>query len=386
MKNLFCKYIPHAVMVMVVIFIICAIARALSYSSSYLDPFSQTINNFSITDSYFQIINENTDEMSDVNMDVVMYDLSGCYSRSEIAYGIQRLYDMGAKVIALDVIFGPNSQDTLASDSLLRVVKRCKDRLIAACRMVPNYGEFIKEESYFVKESGCVEGCVNVDNETVRNFNRELTFGDTTLSTYVHEIVRMAYPDVYDMWEKRPTDEELINYKQTTFEKIHIYDEITPEDVSGRIFLVGDFQDLRDFHNIPTVIDGSRRICGTTIHGYSISTLTKEGRLIDNMSETHALILGIIVTFIFCIIYCFMNEVYNDYSGFLSTSLQIFIMLALLAVGGYLFMEKHYNVRMLYALLGTGLGGYAAEIFYFIWLKIKKMLGHETPDTIMNEY
>ena len=55
-------------------------------------------------------------------------------------------------------------------------------------------------------------------------------------------------------------------------------------------------------------------------------------------------------------------------------------MLALVFVSGYLFVEKHYNVKLMYALLGTGLGAYAAEIFYFIWLKWKKWRGEKAPD------
>ncbi len=368
MKKLFTQFIPHAAMVLLVIVALCVVVGKFGFSSSYLDPVSIALSKFNITDTYFDIMNDNADEVMDYNPDVVLFDLSGCYSRAEIADGIQRLHDMGAKVIALDVIFGPNGRDTLANDSLVRVVSRCKN-VIAACRMVPNYDSFIKEESFFVKETGCVEACVNVENETVRNFNRTLTFGDTTLSTYVHEIVKMAYPDVYETWNNRPENTELINYKQTLFNKIHIYDEPFPEEVEGKIFLVGDFQDLRDFHEIPVKIDGSRRICGTTIHGYSISTLTMPNRLIENMTETHALIFGLIATFIFCIFYCWLTETYNDFSGVLGTTTQIVVMMTTVFVAGYLFIEKQYNVRMLYALLGTGMGGYAAQLYYFLLLR-----------------
>ncbi len=374
MKKLFTQFIPHAIGVMIVIITLCLVVRNIGFSSSYLDPVSVVLNKFNITDSYFEIMNQNADEVMDFNDDVVLFDISNCYDRAEIADGIQRLYDCGAKVIALDVIFGPNGRDTLANDSLQRTVARCKN-VIAACRMVPNYDTFVKEESYFVKETGCVEACVNVENETVRTFSRTLQFGDTTLSTYVHEIIKMAYPDIYEKWEERPDDTEIVNYKQTLFNKIHIYDPLFPEEVEGKIFLMGDFADLRDFHEIPVKIDGSRRICGTTIHGYSISTLTKEGRLIDNMSETDALILGLIITFIFCVIYVMINEIYNDYSGFLSTSTQIIVMMSLVFISGYFFIEKQYNIRMLYALLGTGMGGYAAEIFYFLLLKWRKWTG-----------
>jgi CHASE2 domain-containing sensor protein len=379
MKKLFKQYIPHALMVVCVILCLCTIVGKIGFSSAFMDPVSTTINKFSITDTYFEIMNSNSEEVMDYNQDVVLYDISGCYSRAEIAGGIQRLHDMGAKVIALDVIFGPNSMDTVANDSLVRVISRCKN-VIAACRMVPTYDSFRKEESFFVKETGCVEACVNVENETVRNFNKTLTFGDTTLSTYVHEIVKMAYPDAYEKWEAREVDTELINYKRMFFDKIHIYDNPFPEEVKGRIFLMGDFKDLRDFHEIPVKIDGSRRICGTTIHGYSISTLTKPDRLIDNMTDTHALILGLVVTFLFCVIYCWLNEEYNDFSGFLATSTQIVLVIFLLFIGGYLFMEKQYNVRLVYALLGTGMGGYSGEIFYFLYLKWRKRKGLSTTD------
>lgn len=378
MKKLFTSYIPHAIMVMVVIIALCAAVGKLGFSSSYLDPVSVAINKFTITDTYFEIMNNSADEIMDINDDIVLFDISTCYSRAEIADGIQRLHDNGAKVIALDVIFGPNSQDTVANDSLIHVVSRCKN-LIAACRMVPNYDEFIKEESFFVKKTGCIEACVNVENETIRNFSKTLTFGDTTLSTYVHEIIKMAYPDVYEMWENRAEETNLINYKQTLFNKIHIFDPIFPDEVKDKICLVGDFQDLRDFHEIPVKIDGSRRICGTTTHAYAISTLTKPGRLINDMTDNDSLILGLIITLIFCIIYCWLNEAYNDYSGFLSTSAQIVIMLSLVFVAGYLFIEKQYNVKLLYALLGTGMGGYAAELFYFLLLKWKKWTGQPIP-------
>jgi predicted neutral ceramidase superfamily lipid hydrolase len=61
-------------------------------------------------------------------------------------------------------------------------------------------------------------------------------------------------------------------------------------------------------------------------------------------------------------------------SGVLSTTLQIIMMLALVFLGGYLFIERQYNITLLYALLGTGLAGYAAEIFYFLLFKIQKII------------
>ncbi len=422
MKNIL-RYILHSIGIMLIIVTICAIVNELRYSSSYLDPVGQILGNFTMTDSYFQTENDKSDREADASSDIIILDLAQCYSRADIAAGIEYMHNAGAKVIALDVIFsGAGDGDTLANDSLEHVIARCKDNVIAACRMVPQYdplqkvaaggdemniSKFKKEESYFVKNTGCVEACVNVENETIRKFNKTLTFDDTTLSTFVHEIVRMARPDVYDFWESREENEELIHYKQTTFEKILILEvldivkaqkainamefedpiekklllqEIEGNDtyfrdlIKDKIVLVGDYLDLRDFHDIPINIDGTRRICGTTIHGYAISTLTKPGRLINQMSEKDGLLLGLLYTFLYCFIYCWINEKYNDVSGVLSTTLQIIMMLALVFLGGYLFIERQYNITLLYALLGTGLAGYAAEIFYFLLFKIQKII------------
>lgn len=422
MKNIL-RYILHSIGIMLIIVTICAIVNELRYSSSYLDPVGQILGNFTMTDSYFQTENDKSDREADVSSDIIMLDLAQCYSRADIAAGIEYMYNAEAKVIALDVIFsGAGNGDTLANDSLEHVISRCKDHVIAACRMVPQYdplqkvaaggdemniSKFKKEESFFVKNSGCVEACVNVENETIRKFYKTLTFDDTTLSTFVHEIVRMAHPDVYNFWESREENEELIHYKQTTFEKILILEvldivkaqkainamefedpmekklllqEIEGNDtyfrdlIKDKIVLVGDYLDLRDFHDIPINIDGTRRICGTTIHGYAISTLTKPGRLINQMSEKDGLLLGLLYTFLYCFIYCWINEKYNDVSGVLSTTLQIIMMLALVFLGGYLFIERQYNITLLYALLGTGLAGYAAEIFYFLLFKVEKII------------
>lgn len=380
MKRLFTTYIPHSIAIMGIILGICYLVNTLRYSSAFLDPVGQTLGNFTMTDSYFQIENTNAEEVADFNTDIILYDLSTCYSRAEIAAAIQAVHDAGAKCIALDCIFGPNNSDPVANDSLTRVISRCKN-VIAACRMVPNYDTFIKEESFFVKETGCVEACVNVQNDMIRNFYKTLEFGDTTLSTFVHEIVKMSYPEIYENWEKRAGNEELIHYKQTMFEKIHIYDDFYPEDFQDKVVLVGDFQDLRDFHNIPIAVNGARRICGTTIHGYAIATLTTPGRLVTLMPENTGILLGIIYTLLYCIIYCWINEKYNDVSGFLSTSLQIIMMLGLVFFAGWLFLEKQYNITLVYALVGTGMAAYAAEIFYYILFKIQKIWAKRHPNS-----
>lgn len=371
----FFHYLFHGGLITAEVVAMCAIVSLLSYSSMYFDPIKQTWANFQVTDTYFQMENANAETVADFSSEIVLFDISQCYSRAEIAAGIQRLYDFGDKVIALDVIFGGMGQDSLATDSLLRVVGRCEDKIVAACRMVPSYDSFYKEQSFFVPKTKCTEACVNVETETVRHFYKNLTFGDTCLNTFVYEIMRLGYPEKYESWmsmdEKTDKGEYLIHYKQLFFNKLHIYDEMFEEEVKDKIILVGDFQDLRDFHNIPVPLDGARRICGTTIHGYSISTLTEDNRFIDEFSDMTNLMIGLVVTLLFSTLCAYVSEVYMDLSGFMITVSQLVLMFVLVFLAAYLFINYQCNMGLLYVMLGTGVAGFCAEIHYFVLMKLK---------------
>lgn len=374
MLKKFFHYLFHGGLITAEVVAMCAIVSLLSYSSMYFDPIKQTWANFQVTDTYFQMENANAENVADFNSDIVLYDISQCYSRAEIAAGIQRLYDYGAKVIALDVIFGGMGQDTIASDSLLRVIDRCDDRIVAACRMVSSYDSFYKEHSFFVPLTNCVEASVNVENETVRHFYKNLTFGDTCLNTFVYEIMRLGYPDEFRKWvdleESNDKGEYLIHYKQLFFNRLHIYDDLFEDEVKDKIILMGDFQDLRDFHNIPVPLDGVRRICGTTIHGYSISTMTEDNRFINEWSDMTNLLIGLLVTLLFATLCAYVSEVYMDLSGFMITVAQLILMFVLIFLAAYIFINHQCNMGLLYVMLGTGLAGFCAEIHYFVLMKL----------------
>lgn len=351
--------------VLVITVLICAIVGALSFSTLFLDPVGQVIKSFHFTDSYFYIEN-NSDAISDANTDVILYDLSGCYSRAEIAHAVQDLYDKGAKVIALDVIFGGTSAHAPeANDSLMNVMRRCHDRIVAACRAVPTMGGFEFESSFFAKETGCREACVNVENDIVRTFSPNLAFGDTTLPTFVSAITEMAYPEEHRTWTERMEKSSLINYKHVFFDRWHIYDGITEEEANGKVFLFGDFSDLRDFHSVPIEIDGSRRIPGTTIHAYSITTVTKD-RLITQMGERTGLALGFVISLLFCVLCCQVTEKYDKIAGLVMNIYQLGLLLALAFIGGIIFLKLRYNINLVYTMLGIGLAGFSTDLWFYI--------------------
>ena len=357
--------------VLVITILICAIVGALSFSTLFLDPVGQVIKSFHFTDSYFYIEN-NSEDISDANTDLVLYDLSGCYSRAEIAGAVQNLYDKGARTIALDVIFGGTSSHNPAdNDSLMNVMTRCHDRIISASRAVPTADGFYFESSFFAKEAGCKEACINIENDIVRTFSPNLNFGDpsvfsdTCVQTFVSAITEMAYPQEHKEWIEKKDKSSLINYKHVFIDQWHIYDDIPDEEIKDRIFLFGDFSDLRDFHSVPIEVDGMRRISGTTIHAYAITTVTKD-RLITQMSEENGMILGFIVSFLFCVVCCQVTEKYDKIAGLVMNVYQVVLLLILAFIGGITFLKLRYDINLVYAMLGIGLAGFSTDLWYYI--------------------
>lgn len=359
--------------VLTITIIICTIVGALSFSTIFLDPVGQIIKSFQFTDSYFHIENSSS-KVSDANQEIILFDISGCYSRSEIAGGIERLCANGARVVALDVIFGGLGSDPTESDSLLNVIGRCRERIVSACRAVPTTEGFNIESSFYTYLFPCTEACVNVENDVVRHYSRDLSFGDTTLPSFVSVIARMAKIERCDKIKQK----ELINYKKLTFERIHITDSIRRDDVEGKIVLVGDLEDLRDFHDVPVEFEGTRRISGTIIHAYALSSIPK-ARHIVQMGATPAVIIGFVISLLFCVLCCQVTEKYDKIAGLVMNVYQIILLLALAFIGGMIFIKFNYNINLVYTMLGIGLAGFSTDLFYYLtttrlWKYIKSKI------------
>lgn len=362
MKNKLKLYTFHSIWILILTILICVFVKALSFSTMFLDPIGQALNGFRFTDTYFYVQNADT-KTSDYNPDILLFDISNCYSRTEIAAALQRISDLKPKAIGMDVIFGQGGvQDSISNDSLIRVVQR-SPKLVTAMRVIQSQNGFSLERSFFADTTKCSEACVNVENETVRTFGSTVTVGNLTLPSFAGEIVKMAYPDMYDDFVKRGNKTELINYKALSFDKIHIYEPFDTFDIEDRIVLIGDFEDLRDFHGVPAMIDGSRRIPGTTIHAYAISTVTKD-RLINQMTDTEGLLIGIALTFLFSIVCARTFLKYDKVSGLLVNVWQLILLFFLTIIGGIAFLRWNTNLNLLYAMLGTGLVGFTADLWF----------------------
>ncbi len=338
-------------------------------SSDFISPINKALDSFNLYDLCNHYINHNSDNKAEqeleINDDILLFSIAGCNSREEIAGKLQQITNLKPRVIGMDVIFGENSTTGKAvDDSLLRVVSRCP-QLVTAKRITQHGDEVAVEHSFYTKLGNIDEACINIEDGIVRNFLRKLEVNDIQAQSFVDRIIERAYPEVYAALEKRGQNEERINYKPIEFLQLGMQDELFPEDVENKVVLIGDFEDLRDFHNIPTSIGGTSRIAGTKIHAYAITTLTK-GRTIEQMGTIGGYILGFIVSYIFSIIACVCFVECDKLAGFLTNLVMIFTIFIISSVYGIIMIEYKYEPNITTALLGVGLAGFTSEIWFWL--------------------
>lgn len=366
---------------LVVTLSVCALVAVLAFSWAFLNPIARALDSIAFTDNYLYTENLKEGE-EDYCKDVAFINLSGVHSRLEIAEGLDYISKLGPRVVAMDCIFSHNiSSDSLENDSLRNVISRIPN-FVSAQRIV-KMGDSMAVESSFYSDV-CYNASVNIEEGIVRHFSPDsVTVGDLTLPSFVGEILRLGYPDAYKKLQDRGNDEELINYKKMQIDVFGINDFFDTLDIKDRILLVGDIDDLRDYHTIATELYGVRRINGTLIHAYSIATATKSDRLITNMSTGWALFWGLVITLAFNYFCCWAYEAYEKTNGMIINFTQLGFLLAMMMLGGLFFINFRYNLNYTYAMIGVGLGGFSSELWLWIeslspyqWLASKwKWLG-----------
>lgn len=358
------RYMRQSVGTLLVTFCVCALVAVLAFSWAFLNPIARALDAIAFTDNYLYTENLKEGEV-DYCKDVAFINLSGVHSRLEIAEGLDYISKFGPRVVAMDCIFSHNiSSDSLENDSLRNVISRIPN-FISAQRIV-KMGDSMAVESSFYSDV-CYNASVNIEEGIVRHFSPDsVTVGNLTLPSFVGEILRLGYPDTYQMLKERGNDEELINYKKMSIDVYGINDFLDTADIKDRILLVGDIDDLRDYHTIATELYGVRRINGTLIHAYSIATATKADRLITNMSTGWALFWGLVITLAFNYFCCWAYEAYEKTNGMIINFTQLGFLFMMMMLGGLFFINFRYNLNYTYAMIGVGLGGFSSELWLWI--------------------
>ena len=243
---------------------------------SFLNPISEAIKSFSMSDKYYQMMSEKESRL------VVLVDLTNLYDRADIAQALEELEACNPAVIGMDCVFEGEKEDT-AADNAIREIARKYDNIVYSYRLLDEktdgtgYSRTI--HSFFTDEIKVHEGITNMQRDNLYNgIKRRLMTGwivnGNKKSTLVGEVVNLyAKEEVVSTADKDIN----INFHPTRFTKIYPSEILQKKaQIEGRIVLFGTLTDETDMHYTPL-----GKIAGVELLAYATQTILENGEIIE---------------------------------------------------------------------------------------------------------
>lgn len=243
---------------------------------SFLNPVSEAIENFSITDKYYQMMPERE------NHSVVIVDLSNLYYRGDIARTLEEIEACHPSVIGMDCVFEGEKEDPLA-DNALRDVAARHDNIVFSYRLLDEqdgstgYGRAVR--SFFADEQKVHEGVTNMQRENIYDgIKRVLRLGWTVNGRKCLSFVG----EILNLYAKTPVvsadDEDVkINFAPTNFTVINPSEIAGNRDqIAGKIVLFGTMSDELDMHYTPL-----GKMAGVLLLAYATQTLLEDAQIVQ---------------------------------------------------------------------------------------------------------
>ena len=243
---------------------------------SFLNPISEAIENFSITDKYYQMMPERD------NRSIVIVDLTSLYNRGDIALALEEIEACHPAVVGMDCVFEGEKDDKLADDAIKRVAGSYNN-IVFSYKLLDEeadgsgYSRSVR--SFFTDEIPVCEGVANMQRDNMYNgIKRNLKLGwlhnGTKQLSMVGEIVNLYAGDKVVTVED---DDVNINFAPTRFTTIDPAEiPLCRDMIEGRIVLFGTLTDETDMHYTPL-----GKMAGVELLAYATQTLLEGGQIME---------------------------------------------------------------------------------------------------------
>ena len=243
---------------------------------SFLNPIAQVVEDFEMTDIYYQIL-QDTDELEDED-DVTIVDMSELYSRRELAETLHNIEALHPKVVGVDIVFEGLKEDSIG-DEMMREVAERYDDIVFSYKLL-NYvnnstGYVDAVHSFFVTE-GTNEGFTNMQRNLYGGMKRQLSLGQKHQGKVVPSFVTQVVNGFESANTLAVEERELnINFTPRRFRTIEP-DSINlhPEWITDKVVLFGAMKDEQDMHYTPL-----GKMSGVELLAYSVATLLEQSEV-----------------------------------------------------------------------------------------------------------
>lgn len=327
-------------------------------------PLDNVLESFHVEDLYtYWTSDAIAEETSDIQSNLVLVDISGIETRGELAALFNQIADVQPRAMALDLIFAPLSMADSAQDhQLVEALQRFPQLILASNCHSDMQGSHMERSFFADSLSNAIEGEAWMAGTVVRTYSPIIE--ENGRPSFAYRIAEALHLDV-----PATTEAQNICYLPTSvFTWRPAQEEMTMQYLQDKVILVGDAQDLRDFHKVPLLTSVDGRMPGMMIHLATVLTMASE-RPIHHMSRWANVLLELLLLWVVCLLFCMwtfgMDNWYQTVVAFLLSAL-------LMAAGACIFASGHLVISALVFLLGCPLASFAKDVADLVFEKIKK--------------
>lgn len=261
----------HHIVVTVLAFCIVGVLAGIALNTGFLDPAAKVIKNFSMSDVYYQILQEAGE--ADENNDIVIVDMSELHKRRELAKLLDDIEEQEPRVIGIDIVFEGLKEDSIGDEMIWDVAGKY-DNMVFSYRLVDyqddktGYADAV--HSFFAEALEVEEGFTNMQRDLYGGIKRMLSIGRKYHGTLQPSFITKAANRYLGMEAVAIEDRDMtINYTPTRFTVVP-FDSVKYQatKLKDKLVLFGAMKEETDMHYTPL-----GKMAGVELLAYSIQTL-----------------------------------------------------------------------------------------------------------------
>lgn len=261
------------VVITLLAFSIVGVLAAVAVNTSFLNPASRVVKEFSMTDVYYQILQETGEP--DVNTEITIVDMSELYSRRDLAVALRQIEEYKPKTVGVDVVFEGLREDSVGDEMVAQVAAEY-DNMVFSYRLLDyendSVGYVTAVHSFFAGDLGVNEGFTNMQRELYGGMKRTLSLRRRCNGKDVPSfILKVAGVEAKDF----DGDEVSINLTPTKFRVVQPDSILAHSElIRGKTVLFGAMKDEGDMHYTPL-----GKMAGTELIAYAVQTLQEHSEI-----------------------------------------------------------------------------------------------------------
>lgn len=342
----------------------------LALNLSFLSPVAQVMRNFSLTDIYYHILKDTgSSEPSHV---ITIVDMTDIMDRDALASVIEDIEECRPKVLAVDMLFSGERDDSIGNAHLIRVAQQYPN-IVYSYKL----GDYVDDSvgytselhSFFTDEVSVKEGFTNFERTLYGAMKRSVSVR-RRVNGEVRNSLALQVADIYadGKLEKVEADDYHINFCPRTFHVIPADSILQHRQwVENRIVLFGAMHEQIDTHTTPL-----GDIPGVELIAYSIQTMLEQAE-VRHPSVLFTIVFSfvvVLVTYLLRLAYMrWAKKRKSQWLSFMLTStfvvalVMFFWSAVLVGIGFFIFYTTNLSVNLGWALAAIPFLGGADEFF-----------------------